>query len=179
MTTKEIADSLNLPKQRVYRCIKRNNIKEAHHEVVKGNQVLMYDETAINRIKELFSSEDIEPKEVHSCIGDVDEEVHQRSSKKTHTEADEAHTNEKNTHHEAVCEAVIKSLTEQLAEKDKQIALLQEQLTAAHQLVYQEQQLHASTVKRLEQQSEEMVVTSEPEVTGFKGFFRRLFGGSN
>ena len=43
LSTKQIADKLNLPKQKVYRCIKLNHIKEAHTETVKGNTVLMYD----------------------------------------------------------------------------------------------------------------------------------------
>lgn len=37
LSMKQIADQLNVSKQRVYRCIKSNCISEAHHEVVKGN----------------------------------------------------------------------------------------------------------------------------------------------
>ncbi len=40
---KEMADILGVSKQRVYRCIKVNHIKEIHTDVVKGNSVLKYD----------------------------------------------------------------------------------------------------------------------------------------
>ena len=51
---KQIADSLNISKQRVYRCIKSNHIKEVHRDTVKGNTVLMYDKASIDRIKQLL-----------------------------------------------------------------------------------------------------------------------------
>jgi IS30 family transposase len=51
---KEIADSLGVSKQRVYRCIKTNHINEAVNEVVKGNNVLKYDKQAVERIKQLL-----------------------------------------------------------------------------------------------------------------------------
>lgn len=54
LSMKQIADQLNVSKQRVYRCIKSNCISEAHHEVVKGNTVLMYDIAAVERIKQLL-----------------------------------------------------------------------------------------------------------------------------
>ena len=43
MSQKQIAEKLGVSKQKVYRCIKLNHIKEALHETVKGNTVLMYD----------------------------------------------------------------------------------------------------------------------------------------
>lgn len=58
---KQIADSLNISKQRVYRCIKSNHIKEVHSDTVKGNTVLMYDKASIDRIKQLLGVSD----EVH------------------------------------------------------------------------------------------------------------------
>ena len=60
-STKQIADSLNISKQRVYRCIKTNHIKEVHRDTVKGNTVLMYDKATVDRIKELLGVSD----EVH------------------------------------------------------------------------------------------------------------------
>ena len=60
-STKQIADSLNISKQRVYRCIKSNHIKEVHRDTVKGNTVLMYDKASIDRIKQLLCVSD----EVH------------------------------------------------------------------------------------------------------------------
>lgn len=65
-STKQIADSLNISKQRVYRCIKSNHIKEVHRDTVKGNTVLMYDKASIDRIKELLGVSD----EVHHNIVD-------------------------------------------------------------------------------------------------------------
>ena len=60
-STKQIADSLNISKQRVYRCIKSNHIKEVYRDTVKGNTVLMYDKASIDRIKQLLGVSD----EVH------------------------------------------------------------------------------------------------------------------
>lgn len=72
LSMKQIADQLNVSKQRVYRCIKSNCISEAHHEVVKGNTVLMYDNTAVERIKQLLGVTNDETVEVHR-------EVHQEA----------------------------------------------------------------------------------------------------
>lgn len=60
-STKQIADLLNVSKQRVYRCIKSNCIIEVHRDTVKGNTVLMYDKATVDRIKELLGVSD----EVH------------------------------------------------------------------------------------------------------------------
>lgn len=49
-TIKQIADELQLPKQRVYRYIKSNHIKEAHQE----NGVMYYDDVAETAIKSAF-----------------------------------------------------------------------------------------------------------------------------
>ena len=69
LSMKQIADQLNVSKQRVYRCIKSNCISEAHHEVVKGNTVLMYDNAAVERIKQLLGVTNDETVEVHlKCI---------------------------------------------------------------------------------------------------------------
>ena len=51
---KDMANKLNIPKQKVYRSIKRYCINEAHQEAVKGNTVLMYDDVAFKRIAELL-----------------------------------------------------------------------------------------------------------------------------
>lgn len=68
-STKQIADLLNVSKQRVYRSIKANCISEAHRDTVKGNTVLMYDKATVDRIKELLGVSD----EVHHDT--VDEAV--------------------------------------------------------------------------------------------------------
>jgi predicted DNA-binding protein YlxM (UPF0122 family) len=54
LSIKEIADSLEVSKQRVYRCIKTNHINETLIETVKGNNVLKYDKQAVERIKQLL-----------------------------------------------------------------------------------------------------------------------------
>ena len=54
LSQKQIAEKLGYSKQKVYRCIKANHIKEAVVEVVKGNRVLMYDEVAVKQIESLI-----------------------------------------------------------------------------------------------------------------------------
>lgn len=49
-TIKQIADELGVSKQRVYRCIKRHRISEAHQE----NGVMWYDDTAESLIRQDF-----------------------------------------------------------------------------------------------------------------------------
>ena len=99
LSTKQIADKLNLPKQKVYRCIKLNHIKEAHTETVKGNTVLMYDKQAIEQIESILQGG-----------ASTSSEAHQKAV------------------HDTVNEAVLKQLdilNEQLKAKDKQIENLQ------------------------------------------------------
>ena len=101
LSTKQIADKLNLPKQKVYRCIKLNHIKEAHTETVKGNTVLMYDKQAIEQIESILQGG-----------ASTSSEAHQKAV------------------HDTVNEAVLKQLeilNEQLKTKDKQIENLQKQ----------------------------------------------------
>lgn len=64
-TIKQIADELQLPKQRVYRYIKSNHIKEAHQE----NGVMYYDDVAETAIKQAFSKK--------STSSEVHHETHQ------------------------------------------------------------------------------------------------------
>lgn len=121
LSTKQIADKLNLPKQKVYRCIKLNHIKEAHTETVKGNTVLMYDKQAIEQIESILQGGASTSSEAHS-------EVHHEAV------------------NEALNEAVLKQLeilNEQLKAKDKQI----ENLT---KLLDQAQMLNAMDKKKIE-----------------------------
>ena len=76
LSTKQIADKLNLPKQKVYRCIKLNHIKEAHTETVKGNTVLMYDKQAIEQIESILqggasTSSEAHQKAVHDTVNEA------------------------------------------------------------------------------------------------------------
>ena len=105
-TIKQMADMLHVSKQRVYRCIRAKHISEAHRDTVKGNAVMMYDETAFNQIKECFSE-----------------------SEKSHQEADH------DTRSDAVYDALLKQLEmkdQQISDlnerlRDAQRALDQEQ----------------------------------------------------
>ena len=108
LSTKQIAEQLGTSKQRVYRCIKKNCIKEAHSEVVNGNTVLMYDNVTVSRISELLNSNKKESKETHEAHRDV--------------------------HREAVNEALYEALLKQLEVKDQQIEKLQKALDQAQQL---------------------------------------------
>ena len=150
LSTKQIADKLNLPKQKVYRCIKLNHIKEAHSEVVKGNTVLMYDKQAIEQIESILQGGASTSSETHS-------EVHHEAV------------------NEALNEAVLKQLeilNEQLKAKDKQI----ENLT---KLLDQEQQLNAMNQKKilaLESKLEEPNEDDPKESDEIpKGFWAKIF----
>lgn len=121
LSTKQIAEQLGVSKQRVYRCIKKHCIKEAHSEVVNGNTVLMYDNEAFNTISEALKGLD-----------------------GTHHEAHHE------AHHESHNDILHEALVKQLEEKDKQIQELIKSLNEAHQLLHQEQQLHAKKVMELE-----------------------------
>lgn len=134
LSMKQIADQLNVSKQRVYRCIKSNCISEAHHEVVKGNTVLMYDIAAVERIKQLLGVTNNETVEVHR-------EVHQE------------------TVHDTVYEALLK----QLEIKDQQIKELNERLAEAHKSLDQEQQLHLLSKQRIKELEEKPTETKSPD----------------
>ena len=150
LSTKQIADKLNLPKQKVYRCIKLNHIKEAHTETVKGNTVLMYDKQAIEQIESILQSGATTSNEAHS-------EVHHEAV------------------NEALNEAVLKQLeilNEQLKAKDKQIENLQK-------LLDQEQHLNAMNHEKillLESKLEEPnEVDPKESDEQQKGFWAKIF----
>lgn len=150
LSTKQIADKLNLPKQKVYRCIKLNHIKEAHTETVKGNTVLMYDKQAIEQIESILQGGASTSSEAHS-------EVHHEAV------------------NEALNEAVLKQLdilNEQLKAKDKQIENLQK-------LLDQEQHLNAMNHEKillLESKLEEPnEVDPKESDEQQKGFWAKIF----
>ena len=149
MSQKQIADKFGVPKQKIYRCIKLNHIKEAHSEVVKGNTVLMYDKQAIEHIESILKGGATTSSEAHS-------EVHHEAV------------------NEALNEAVLKQLdilNEQLKTKDKQIENLQK-------LLDQEQQLNAMNQQKilaLETKLEEPTEPVEPDEEPPKGFWSKIF----
>ena len=146
LSTKQIADKLNLPKQKVYRCIKLNHIKEAHTETVKGNTVLMYDKQAIEQIESILQGG-----------ASTSSEVHQKAV------------------HDTVNETVLKQLdilNEQLKTKDKQIENLQKLLDQEQQLNAMNQQKILALETKLEEPNEtDPKESDEPP----KGFWTRFF----
>lgn len=146
LSTKQIADKLNLPKQRVYRCIKLNHIKEAHTETVKGNTVLMYDKQAIEQIESILQGG-----------ASTSSEAHQKAV------------------HDTVNEAVLKQLeilNEQLKTKDKQIENLQKLLDQEQQLNAMNQQKILALETKLEEPNETDPEESD-EIP--KGFWAKIF----
>ena len=146
LSTKQIADKLNLPKQKVYRCIKLNHIKEAHTETVKGNTVLMYDKQAIEQIESILQGG-----------ASTSSEAHQKAV------------------HDTVNEAVLKQLeilNEQLKTKDKQIENLQKLLDQEQQLNAMNQQKILALETKLEEPNETDPKESD-EIP--KGFWAKIF----
>ena len=146
LSTKQIADKLNLPKQKVYRCIKLNHIKEAHTETVKGNTVLMYDKQAIEQIESILQGGT-----------STSSEAHQKAV------------------HDTVNEAVLKQLeilNEQLKTKDKQIENLQKLLDQEQQLNAMNQQKILALESKLEEPNETDPKESDEQQ---KGFWAKIF----
>lgn len=146
LSTKQIADKLNLPKQKVYRCIKLNHIKEAHTETVKGNTVLMYDKQAIEQIESILQGG-----------ASTSSEAHQKAV------------------HDTVNEAVLKQLdilNEQLKAKDKQIENLQKLLDQEQHLNAMNHEKILLLESKLEEPNE--VDTKESDEIP-KGFWAKIF----
>ena len=146
LSTKQIADKLNLPKQKVYRCIKLNHIKEAHTETVKGNTVLMYDKQAIEQIESILQGG-----------ASTSSEAHQKAV------------------HDTVNEAVLKQLdilNEQLKAKDKQIENLQKLLDQEQHL----NAMNHEKILLLESKLDEPNETDPKESDEIqKGFWAKIF----
>ena len=146
LSTKQIADKLNLPKQKVYRCIKLNHIKEAHTETVKGNTVLMYDKQAIEQIESILQGG-----------ASTASEAHQKAV------------------HDTVNEAVLKQLdilNEQLKAKDKQIENLQKLLDQEQHLNAMNHEKILLLESKLEEPNEVDPKESDEQQ---KGFWAKIF----
>ena len=143
---KDMADILGVSKQRVYRCIRANHIKETHTDIVKGNSVLKYNKQVLEQIKELLEDS-----------ATISDEAHQKHSS------------------DIVNEIVYETLVEQLKIKDKQIEELNERLAEANRNLDNAQKLHAIDKQKLlelESKQEEKTIQDQEEV---KGFGARLF----
>lgn len=103
-TLKQIAEELNIPKQRLYRFVTSNHINESHQE----GKTKWYDDAAQERIKANF---------FHN-------ESHQHDASESHQTASDSYQ----------YDAIIKTLTEQLQAKDEQIRQLQKLLDQEQQL---------------------------------------------
>ena len=108
-TIREIANELDVDKQKVYRFIKQHKIQEINPDDATANSVKYYDEAAVNMIKQAFSSRRA-PSELFSAVevlpyndantafdtlrsdfetyqNDVDRPVYNEVHKKSHHEA--------------------------------------------------------------------------------------------
>ena len=126
-TIKQIANEIGISKQRVYRYIKTNHITEVHHDAPMKHPVKYYDDAIVTRIKSHF----LESEPHHEALHDTHYETHQTTSS------------------DAVFDAVIAMLKNELEAKNKQIADLTTVLVAAQQTAAAAQALHAGTMHHL------------------------------
>ena len=143
---KDMADILGVSKQRVYRCIRANHIKETHTDIVKGNSVLKYDKQVLELIRGILED-----------TAAISDEAHHKHSS------------------DIVNDILYETLVEQLRIKDKQIEELNERLAEANRNLDNAQKLHAMDKQKLlelESKQEEENIQDQEEV---KGFWRRLF----
>lgn len=133
-TVREIAAEIGIPKQRVYRYIKRECISEAHQR----NGVMYYDEAAETIIKQGFDTD--------TASGDVHHEAHQ------------------NRITDAVTDAVIDLLQKELEIKNKQIAELTETVKIQAESInaYQQKELAGKIIEG-KQLLDGSVEPAEPE----------------
>ena len=143
---KDMADILGVSKQKVYRCIRANHIKETHTDTVKGNSVLKYNKQVLEQIKELLED--------------------------SATISDEAHQNHSS---DIVNDILYETLVEQLRIKDKQIEELNERLAEVNRNLDQAQKLHAMDKQRLLELESKQTEESIQDQEEVKGFWSRLF----
>lgn len=129
-TIKQIADELGVEKQKVYRFIQKNHIKEVHHETHQKNGVKYYDDVAEMMIKQGFSEES--------------------TSDEVHHEALQKHI--KSTSNEAVLETLLKQidvLREEIKIKNEQLKSKDDQIEQLHKILDQEQQLRMVSEQKI------------------------------
>lgn len=141
-TIKQIADELGIEKQKVYRYIKKNHIKEAHQECIsealQKNGTKYYDEVAESLIKQGFNdntaSDEVQQEVHHNHIDDTMIDVIMKQIEVLKNELD------------------VKN--EQIKEKDKQLSDTLKALDQAQHL----QAIAENKVKLLEEKQEEKKV---------------------
>ena len=162
-TIKQISDELGVDKQKVYRYIKKNHIKEVHQECIsealQKNGTKYYDEVGESLIKQGFSD--------NTASDEVQQEVHHN------------HIND------AVIDTLlmqIEVLKNELDVKNEQIKEKDKQLSDTLKALDQAQQLHAiaeNKVKLLEEQQEEKksVEPEHPEQKHWWNFWKKIRKG--
>jgi len=148
-TIKQIADALEVDKQRVYRYIKKNHINEAHHK----NGVMYYDDKAQTLIQNYFSEDKIEASTSGKSIASASYDVLLKQSELFAKELD------------------IKN--EQIRELNLRLSEMAVALVAAQQSAHAAQALHAGTMQK--QLTDGATDPSEPTASS-RGFFGKMFG---
>ena len=145
-TIKQIAEALNVDKQRVYRYIRKNRISEAHCEA----GVMWYDEAAESIVNRHFSNNDHISEAHHTASGDavIDTVV-------------------------VMLQKEIDIKNEQIRELNARLAESNAALVAAQQSAQAAQMLHAGTMQQ--QLTDGSADQAEP-ATPAKRFIARIFG---
>jgi len=143
-TIKQIADELGVSKQKVYRFIRANKIKESNRvRTCDGNrkhEALYYDDAVETLIKSHFDTPTASDDAVIDAVDVVDDTV---------VDAVDAMDDAVDVASDAVVDAVIAMLKNELEIKNKQIADLTTALVAAQQTAAAAQALHAGTMHHL------------------------------
>jgi len=158
-TIKQISEEIGIPKQRVYRYIKKHHISDAHHDA----GVMWYDEAAEVMIKQYFMKSD--------HISDAHHDVHQTAS----NDAGEAHQN-------TSLDAVIKMLQGELEIKNEQIRELNARLSeSSSALLIAQQSLQASQLLHGGTMHKQLVDSdlNTKETRQKEGFFQKIFRKKN
>ena len=159
-TIKEIAAELGVEKQKVYRYIKQHRISEVHHEALheahQRSGMKYYDEAAETLIKQGFSSQTASSEAHHEVL--------------------------QNCINEAVNEAVIDMLRQELEIKNEQIrelnarlAEVSSALVTAQQTAQAAQALHAGTIRQQLISGDAGEEPEKPPTEERRGWLHRLF----
>ena len=155
-TTKQIADSIGVSKQQVYRYIKKHCINEVLHdalpEALRDTGVKYYDEAVESAIKTHFVANGTASKKGSEAHHEV---LHDAGN-------------------EALSEAVVSLLREELAIKNKQIETLHEALLNSQRQAEAAQALHAAEKMQLLSDASRENDISVGEVK--KSFWDRFMG---
>lgn len=155
-TMRQIAVTLGVSKQQVYRYIKKESIVEAHREA----NVMYYDEAAEMLIKRYFDGKTTSNELNH----DVDKTLHDASREVVRESHQEAVS-------DATVETLINLLKRELDTKNAQIEALNEALLNAQRQAEAAQMLHAADKRQL--------ITADGETDADKvrkPFWDRLLG---